>query len=147
MFHIPCDADRSSFASLVTVLQATGNSAFVRQLRSAGIKSARELENAPRSQIRAMIGDVAMDRLFLSQPARAQVRRDIPEVHSCIRQRFAAPGPENERVVVDLEQADREFLQDRFAKSSQAPRESRWATWTLMAAKRKMAPLPVFLWS
>ena len=80
-----------------------------------------------------------MDRLFQSQPARAQVRRDIPEVHPYARgslQRIGlAPGPENDRVVVDLERADREFLQDRFAKSSQAPRESRWVTWTLMRSQ------------
>ena len=140
MLHIPCDADRSSFASLVAVLQATGNASFVRKLSSEGIKSARDLENAPRSRIRGLIGDVAMDRLFQSQPARAQVRGDIPEVHPYARgslQRIGlAPGPENDRVVVDLERADREFLQDRSAKSSQAPRESRWVTWALMAAKR-----------
>ena len=39
--------------------------------------------------------------------------------------------------------ADAEFLADRFAKTSQAPRESRWSTWKKMAKHRGLEPLPV----
>ena len=61
MLHIPCDADRSSFASLVAILQSTGNASFVRVLSAQGIKSARDLENASRSRVRELSGDVAME--------------------------------------------------------------------------------------
>ena len=42
-----------------------------------------------------------------------------------------------------LATADAEFLADRFAKTSQAPRESRWSTWKKMAEHRGLEPLPV----
>ena len=44
---------------------------------------------------------------------------------------------------LDLEEADRIFLRDRWAATSQAPRESRWATWTRLSERRGHPPIPV----
>ena len=49
MWHVECEADRSTFASLVQVLQATGNQSFLRSIKAAGVESAWQLENCPRS--------------------------------------------------------------------------------------------------
>eukprot|EP00439_Symbiodinium_sp_Y106_P052492 s2729_g7.t1 len=81
-----------------------------------------------------------MDRLFATGGTRGSSRSDIPVVHPYARgslQRIGLePTPSNERVTVDLATADAEFLADRFAKTSQASRESRWSTWKKMAEHR-----------
>ena len=100
MLHVPCDVDRGSFASLVAVLQSTGNASFVRELSSNGIKSAKDLENASRPRVRELIGDVAMDRLFQFQPVRAQVRRDI-YARGSLQRIGLAPGPDNDHIIID----------------------------------------------
>ena len=147
MWHIPCESDRSLFASLVEVLRATENAGFLGQLSAKGVKSARDLENVPRSQLREIMGDVALDRLLQFQQARKPGRSDIPVVHPYARgslQRIGlARTPNNNVVELDLSEADREFELDKFAKTSRAPRESRWQTWSAMAKKRELPPLPV----
>ena len=78
---------------------------------------------------------------------RKTTRKDLPVVHPYARgslQRIglAAESPHNS-LLVNFEQADETFFQDRFAKSSEAPRESRWATWQRLCHVRKVPALPV----
>ena len=47
-------------------------------------------------------------------------------------QRLGLGGPTHS-LTIDVEQADKDFLEGRFARASQAPRESRWATWQASA--------------
>ena len=94
------------------------------------MKSAWSLQEWPRSELRAAVGDVRLDKLMCaSGPVRKAARSDIPVVHpyargSLQRTGAAAESPHNSSLV-NFREADELFLQDRFAKSSQAPRESR----------------------
>ena len=117
---------------------------FLPQLQAAGVKSAYDLEIWPRGELRHIFGDVALDAL-LAPPARPskKERQDIPEVKPRTRGLEPSPSGHSEPVTLDLNEADRLFLQDRWAASSQAPRDSRWATWTRLSEKRGIPSLPV----
>ena len=150
MWHEFVSSERHTFPSLVEVLKGKDLVRFFRQLQSAGIKSAYDLESWPRGELRHILGDVALDSL-LAPPARPskKSRQDIPEVKPRTRgslQRLGLePGPSGlvEPVSLDVNEADRQFLRDRWASSSQAPRESRRLTWTRLSAKRGLPNLPI----
>ena len=77
------DADRGSFASLVAVLQATGNLVCFVSSASKGLslQETWRTDCPMRSQLRQLMGDVALDRMLQSQPVRQQGRQNIPQVH------------------------------------------------------------------
>ena len=112
----------------------------------AGIKSAAQLSAAPRSQLRALLGDVILDRLM--QPAGkgaargpGQSRSDLPVVHPYARgslQRISLEGQAG-----SFDAVDDAFLEDRYARTSRAPIESRWKTWQRLCAARSVGPLPL----
>ena len=52
-----------------------------RNLRTNGVRSATQLENTPKAQLRLWIGDPAIDRLFNRSVVRARSRADAPVVH------------------------------------------------------------------
>ena len=144
MFHVPCASDRGSFASLVEVLREQGVVQCLGVLQAAGVKSAWDLENRSRSELRSLIGDIALDTLLASRRSRqVPARSDVPVVHPYARgslQRLGSNGGPN---AIDLAQADQEFLDDRYAKTSRAPRESRWTTWQTVCSLRGLEPIPV----
>ena len=134
MFHIAISADRSTFASLIQVLQATGNVDHLQALQHHGICSARDLDDTPRSALRGILGDMALDRLLArgtapSATARKR-RRDIPDLHQRQRGNLTRAS-----IAIDEDDIDAAFQADKFAKTTQAPRESRWQTWQRMAAR------------
>ena len=142
MYHIDISANRSTFASLIQVLEATNNLEHIQALQHHGIKSARNLDDAPRSALRGIMGDLALDRLLSRRPvssaSASKRRRDIPEVHPRRRgnaQRYAA--------ALQSEDIDAIYEADKFAKTTQGPRESRWQTWQRFAAMRNLDPLPL----
>ena len=142
MFHIAISADRSTFAGLIQVLQATGNVDHLPALQHHGICSARDLDDTPRSALRGILGDMALDRLLArgtapSATARKR-RRDIPDLHQRQRGNLTRAS-----IAIDEDDIDTAFQADKFAKTTQAPRESRWQTWQRMAAKRGLDPLPL----
>ncbi|CAE7206162.1 ftsH [Symbiodinium natans] len=146
MLHVPCVSDRYTFASLVEVLQAQGVVHCLGVLRSAGVKSAWDLENKSKSELRSLLGDVALDALVaVRKTRRTPSRPDVPVVHPYARgslQRLGLGDP-SKAMIVDLAKADKEFLEDRFARTSRAPRDSRWKTWLALCSSRGFQPLPV----
>ena len=139
-----------TFASLVEVLRARDLLRFLPQLQQAGVKSALHLESFSKSQLRAIMGDVALDHLFAPvSRTRKRTRQDIPVVHERTRgslQRIGiepSPPLASDAPPLDLAAVDEAFLRDRWAATSQAPRESRWVTWQKLAARRGLAPLPL----
>ena len=90
MFAVPAGQSQHTFGSLVMVVTAVGAADKLEDLRPAGITSAAQLATAPRSQLRALLGDVVLDKL--SQPAgtgggsaRPKTRSDLPVVHPFCR--------------------------------------------------------------
>ena len=141
MHHISCPHDRSSFASLVHILGSLQLHSSVEPLRANGVRSAIQLENTPKHQLRLWIGDPAIDRLFNRSVVRAQSRAEAPVVHPYQRgSRQAAAAVQGEGA---LAKADEAFQEDKFAKSSRGPRESRWKLWCSLAEQRNLPPLPV----
>ena len=141
MHHISCPHDRSSFASLVHILGSLQLHSSVEPLRANGVRSAIQLENTPKHQLRLWIGDPAIDRLFNRSVVRAQSRSEAPVVHPYQRgSRQAAAAVQGEGA---LAKADEAFQEDKFAKSSRGPRESRWKLWCSLAEQRNLPPLPV----
>ena len=141
MHHTPCPHDRSSFASLVHILGSLQLHSSVEPLRANGVRSATQLENTPKHQLRLWIGDPAIDRLFNRSVVRAQSRAEAPVVHPYQRgSRQAAAAVQGEGA---LAKADEAFQEDKFAKSSRGPRESRWKLWCSLAEQRNLPPLPV----
>ena len=96
-----------------------------------------------RGQLRQWIGDQAVDLLFNRSRAGPNTgRADAPVVHPYARHSLATVR----RATTDssiLAQADADFQRDKFAASSQGPRDSRWKTWCAMAEQRGSPPLPV----
>ncbi|CAE7851243.1 unnamed protein product, partial [Symbiodinium sp. KB8] len=138
-------ADSHTFASLVQVAVSVGAADKLEDLRRAGIKSAAQLSAASRSELRAILGDVVLDRLL--QPAGAGAARgpgarsDLPVVHPYARgsmQRISLEGQAG-----SFESVDDAFLEDRYARTSRAPIESRWKTWQRLCAARSLDPLPL----
>ena len=139
-------SDSHAFASLVQVAVSVGAADKLEDLRLAGIRSAAQLSTAPRSQLRALLGDIVLDRLL--QPAGTgaargpvQSRSDLPVVHPYARgsmQRVSLEGHEG-----SFDAVDDAFLEDRYAKTSRAPIESRWKTWQRLCAARSLDPLPL----
>ncbi|OLP99308.1 hypothetical protein AK812_SmicGene18150 [Symbiodinium microadriaticum] len=138
-------ADSHTFASLVRVAVSVGAADKLEDLRRAGIKSAAQLSAASRSELRAILGDVVLDRLL--QPAGAGAARgpgprgDLPVVHPYARgsmQRISLEGQAG-----SFESVDDAFLEDRYARTSRAPIESRWKTWQRLCAARSLDPLPL----
>ncbi|CAE7040700.1 ftsH [Symbiodinium sp. CCMP2592] len=141
MYHIQCPHDRSSFASLVHILASLDLHGALEPLRSHGIRSAENLENTPKAQLRSWIGDPAIDKLFNRSVARPRTRSDAPVVHPYQRgSRVVAAAVQGETA---LEQADKAFQEDKFARSSRGPRESRWKLWCSLAEQRGLPPLPI----
>ena len=135
MFHVACNADRRTFADLAH---------RVRELQQAGFRSAWDLENGSRPALRTLLGDRDFDLLFHTRPPGklSTVRQDIPNVRPYARgslQRIEASRSSS----VTWRQLDGIFLQDRFAKSSLAPRTSRRRTWCKLAALRNTSALPI----
>ncbi|CAE7265094.1 DNMT3A [Symbiodinium sp. CCMP2592] len=141
MFHLSCPHERTSFASLVHVLGSLDLHAALEPLRARGVKSASELENTPKTQLRLWIGDTAVDKLFNRSVVRTRARADAPVVHPYQRgSRSAAASVQSESA---LALADVAFQEDKFAKTSRGPRESRWKLWCSLAEQRNLPPLPV----
>ena len=142
MYHISVTADRNTFASLIQVLEATDNLEHLPALQHHGVKSARQLDDTPRSALRGLLGDLALDRLLsrrtISAATAKKRRRDIPDVHPRRRGNFART-----EAAVASGDIDAIFEADKFAKTTQGPRESRWQTWLRFAALRKLDPLPL----
>ena len=92
------------------------------------------------------MGDVALDSLLATRKrVNAPTRRNVPVVHPYARgsmQRLGLGGPTHS-LTIDVEQADKDFLEDRWARTSRAPRESRWATYRAFCSSRGHQPLPV----
>ena len=97
MHHIPCPHDRSSFASLVHILGSLQLHSSVEPLRANGVRSAIQLENTPKPQLRLWIGDPAIDRLFNRAVVRAQSRAEAPVVHPYHRGSRQAVGRSTRR--------------------------------------------------
>ncbi|CAE7275931.1 yciC, partial [Symbiodinium sp. CCMP2456] len=143
-------SERHTFSSLTKVLLHKKLVQFLPQLQAAGIQSACDLERHPRSSLRGILGDVLLDELLASaaRPSKKS-RQDIPQVLPRTRgslQRLGiepSPAGNNEAAQLDLEEADRLFLRDRWAATSQAPRESRWVTWTRLSDRRGFPAIPV----
>ena len=116
---------------------------FLPQLQAAGVSQRMVWKSGP-GELRHIFGDVALDAL-LAPPARPskKARQDIPEVKPRTRGLEPSLSGHSEPVTLDLNEADRLFLQDRWAASSQAPRDSRWATWTRLSEKGGIPSLPV----
>ena len=138
-------AESHTFASLVQVAVSVGAADKLEDLRCAGIKSAAQLSAAPRSQLRSILGDIVLDRLL--QPAGANAARghgargDLPVVHPYARgsmQRISLEGGAG-----SFDALDDAFLEDRYARTSRAPIESRWKTWQRLCAARSLDPLPM----
>ena len=91
MHHIPCSHDRSSFASLVHVLGSLELHASLEPLRANGVRSATQLENTPRTELRRWTGDPAVDKLFNRSLVRARSRADAPVVHPAREGRGTRP--------------------------------------------------------
>ncbi|CAE7632238.1 DD3-3 [Symbiodinium sp. CCMP2592] len=141
MHHIQCPHDRSSFASLVHILASLDLHCALEPLRSQGIRSADQLENTPKAQLRSWIGDPAIDKLFNKSVARPRTRSDALVVHPYQRgSRAAASAVQGKSA---LEKADEAFQEDKFARSSRGPRESRWKLWCSLAEQRNLPPLPI----
>ncbi|CAE7817075.1 unnamed protein product [Symbiodinium sp. KB8] len=128
----------------IPVAVSVGAADKLEDLRCAGIKSAAQLSAAPRSQLRAILGDIVLDRL---QPAGGNAARghgargDLPVVHLYARgsmQRISLEG-----VAGSFDALDDAFLEDRYARTSRAPIESRWQTWQRLCAARSLDPLPM----
>ena len=134
------------FASLVEVLQNQGVAQCLGVLRQAGLKSAWDLENCSRSKLRELMGDVALDSLLATRKrVNAPTRRNVPVVHPYARgsmQRLGLGGPTHS-LTIDVEQADKDFLEDCWARTSRAPRESRWATYRAFCSSRGHQPVTV----
>ena len=136
MLHFECPHDRDSFASLVHVLQSVGAFAAVGSLRAQGVRSARQLEQASKTDLRKWVGDDVVDALFCPRFARGNRNRpDVPVVHPYARGSQALVSGAASSAA-SLAQADAEFAQDKFAASSRGPRESRWRVWCSMAGQR-----------
>ncbi len=148
MYHLRLQADRASFASLIEVLQTTDNVQFLELLRTNGVASAEHLENINKGILRGIMGDLAMDRLWARHrdlPPSKRRRRDLPDVHQNRRGSVArieealdsnGLGPASSDI-------DRVFQDDKFAKTTQGPRESRWKTWQKLAKLRNLPALPI----
>ncbi|CAE7027728.1 DD3-3 [Symbiodinium sp. CCMP2592] len=141
MFHVTCPHERTSFASLVHVLGSLDLHSALEPLRARGVKSASDLENTPKTQLRQWIGDQAVDKLFNRSVVRSRSRADAPVVHPYQRgSRSLAASVQSESA---LASADAAFQEDKFAKTSRGPRESRWKLWCSLAEQRNLPPLPV----
>ena len=146
MWHLSAKLPRDSFGSLVEVLTDAQCSRCLPQLRKAGIKSARALEDSERSLVRSLLGDVDTDKLFAPRTSvRPAPRKDVPVVHPYARGSLQRVGISAGSLQgdLDLENADAEFALDKFAKTSRAPRVPRWVTWQKMASSRGLAPVPL----
>ena len=149
MYHIPIDADRSTFASLIEILSVTDNLSFLEELRQNGVASAIQLEAAGKSNLRVIMGDVALDKLWarrLPQAPNKRRRKDLPDLHEHRRgsiqrvEQSMASSAGEEAGYMDI---DSLFEADKFAKTTRGPRESRWKTWQHLAKLRKMPALPI----
>ena len=90
MLAVPAGQSQHTFGSLVAVVTAIGAADKLEDLRQAGINSAARLAAASRSQLRAILGDVLLDKLLQpagkgSALARPKTRSDIPVVHPYAR--------------------------------------------------------------
>ena len=131
---------------MVEVLADAKCSHCLPALGTAGIKSARQLEDVDRAQVRAVLGDVGTDKPFAPRALlRPAARSDVPVVHPYARGSLQRVGLSNDGAPldIDLDKADTEFALDKFAKTSRAPRESRWTTWKKMASSRSLDPVPL----
>ena len=125
------------------MLTAVGVPTFAARLRAKGIRSARSLEEAPKSELRQLLGDECVDALFLRRGVRARsARQDVPVVHP-----YARGSARSVQSVAGepatLARLDEEFQRDKYASSSSGPRDSRWKTWCMFAGQRGLPPLPV----
>ena len=146
MWHLSTKLSRDSFGSLVEVLADAQCSHCLPPLSRAGIKSARALEDSDRSIVRSLLGDVDTDKLFAPRiQVRPAPRKDVPVVHPYARGSLQRVGISqgSSQGHLDMAKADEEFALDKFAKTSRAPRESRWVTWQKMASSRGLAPVPL----
>ena len=135
MRHVPCASDLCSFASLVEVLKEQGVAQCLGVLSQAGLKSAWDLENCSKSALRSLIGDVALDSLLATRKYRkAPTRPDVPVVRPYARGSLQRIG---------VGSTSQRLLDDRFARTSRAPRESCWATWQALCSSRQLQPFPV----
>ena len=157
MYHIPVKADRSTFASLIEILSVTDNLAFLEDLRKNGVASAVQLEAAGKSHLRSIMGDMALDNLWArrhQQASNKRRRKDLPDLHEhrrgsiqraehAVASSYGALAPARTGDGTNHLDIDSLFEADKFAKTTQGPRESRWKTWQHLAKLRQLPPLPV----
>ena len=110
MFHFRCQSDRNTFASLVEVCSLAGVSEALPALRTLGVKSAWSLQEWPRSELKAAVGDVSLDKLMCATgPVHKPTRWDIPVVQPYVqRTGVAAESPRNGSLV-DLARQTKSF--------------------------------------
>ena len=151
MLHLTGPHPPDTFASLLHVLKARECLDALGPLKALGIQSANALVQASSHTLRASLGDVLLDRLLHGPQAPQRGRADIPTVHpyrrgslqrvglspAPVQSPLEAPTPANFRAW------DSAYEQDKFSRTSRAPRASRWNTWQAMCASRQIPPLPV----
>ena len=139
MYHIPIKADRSTFASLIEILSVTDNLAFLEDLRKNGVASAVQLEAAGKSHLRSIMGDMALDNLWArrhQQASNKRRRKDLPDLHEhrrgsvqraehAVASSYGALAPARTGDGTNHLDIDSLFEADKFAKTTQGPRESR----------------------
>ena len=77
MHHIPCPHDRGSFASLVHVLGSLELHASPQPLRAKGARSATQLENTPKTELRRWIGPSSRQTVQQVRTREGRVRRPL----------------------------------------------------------------------